>query len=90
MSSWIGYQYGGLVALLMILLAAIINLALLFGPSIYMGFQRGVKYGFIVFGITLVVTILLAIVFVILLALLQNNSPPIYRTMMETASSMMG
>lgn len=86
---WIGYQYGGLVALLMILLAAIINLALLFGPSIYMGFQRGVKYGFIVFGITLVVTILLAIVFVILLALLQNNSTPIYRTMMETASSAM-
>ncbi|MCX6706747.1 MAG: hypothetical protein NT001_01245 [Candidatus Woesearchaeota archaeon] len=90
MNNWIGYQYGSLVSLLMILLAAIINLALIFGPSIYMGFQRGVKYGFIVFGITLVVTVFLAIVFVILLALMQGSSTPIYRTMLQTAGSMMG
>lgn len=59
---WIGYRYDDMIAILLFLLSAIMTLALLVAPPIFVGKKYGYRSAFAVVGITLVVLILLGII----------------------------
>lgn len=88
-NGWIGWQYSQLINLLMVLLMAIVTLALLVGPALYVGFTKNVKEAFIIAGTEIVVLVVLSIIAVILLAVLnQGQNPIIYRAMGAMAESL--
>jgi hypothetical protein len=72
MRRWIGYGSSELAAIVIVLVVAVSLLALLFGPSLYLGAQRDVKMGLVTFGLTVMWLVLLGIAMVLLFGLMQG------------------
>ena len=74
MTQWVGYDYGQLLSLLLVLLASIITLALLIAPAVYIGLKKGISKGFLVLGITIITLVLLSIMAIVFLAIVSSSA----------------
>ena len=73
LSAGYGDSLGGLTVLLVLLLLLIISVSLVFGPAIYFGIKKSMKYGFISAGSTIVVLLLFTVILLIALGTFESN-----------------
>ncbi len=78
MNRLIGYQYNQIFAFSFVLLAFLLGLFILIGPSVSVGAKHGVGKGIAVVGLALVLTLLLGIILAVVFGTLFPVHPPVY------------